>query len=203
MPPFFVHRITRYDPADRDEHGHYTGAEEAVSDHGPVEAAYLAAIAAFAEASGIDRLEIRDPAVTGPVHFGAEPPDGGHGLGGLFPPGRRRGEGPRSPKRGGTRPSGRANQCRARLSSPSWSEPVADRRSRDRRPGRRGTVTVRGASEDARRALRAAQGSSPSAFAASAGDQVRATSASGVTSERRPVDGRRGVETEAARASTE
>ncbi|MFC5155229.1 hypothetical protein [Streptomyces amakusaensis] len=41
MPPSFVHRITKYDPADRDEHGHYTGAEEAVSDHGPVEAAYL------------------------------------------------------------------------------------------------------------------------------------------------------------------
>jgi hypothetical protein len=61
VPPSFVHRITKYDPADRDEHGHYTGAEEAVSDHGLVEAAYLAAIAAFAEASGIDRLEIREP----------------------------------------------------------------------------------------------------------------------------------------------
>ncbi|MEU7967353.1 hypothetical protein AB0D09_28410 [Streptomyces sp. NPDC049097] len=85
MPPSFVHRITKYDPADRDEHDHYTGAEEAVSDHGPVEAAYLAAIAAFAEASGIDRLEIREPAVTGFVHFGVEQSDG-HGLGGLFPP---------------------------------------------------------------------------------------------------------------------
>ncbi|MFB7312556.1 RNA-binding protein [Streptomyces sp. NPDC056192] len=86
MPPSFVHRITKYDPADRDEHGHYAGAEEAVSDHGLVEAAYLAAIAAFAEASGIDRLEIREPAVTGFVHFGVEPSDGRHGLGGLFPP---------------------------------------------------------------------------------------------------------------------
>ncbi len=57
MPPSYVHRITKYDPADRDEHGHYTGAEDTVSDHGPVEAAYLAAFAAFAEASGIDRLE--------------------------------------------------------------------------------------------------------------------------------------------------
>lgn len=85
MPPAFVHRITKYDPADRDEHGHYSGAEVAVSDHGPVEAAYLAAIAAFAEASGIDRLEIREPAVTGFVHFGAEPPAEGHGLGELFP----------------------------------------------------------------------------------------------------------------------
>ncbi|WP_405453275.1 RNA-binding protein [Streptomyces erythrochromogenes] len=86
MPPAFVHRITKYDPADRDERGHYTGTEDTDSDHGPVEAAYLAAIAAFAEASGIERLEIREPLVTGPVHFGVEPPVGGHGLGGLFPP---------------------------------------------------------------------------------------------------------------------
>ncbi|KKZ75058.1 RNA-binding protein [Streptomyces showdoensis] len=55
MPPSFVHRITKYDPADRDGHGHYTGAEDPFSDHGPVEAAYLAAITAFAEASGIER----------------------------------------------------------------------------------------------------------------------------------------------------
>ncbi|MEU2509734.1 RNA-binding protein [Streptomyces sp. NPDC007863] len=86
MPPSFVHRITKYDPADRDERGHYTGAEDTVSDHGLVEAAYLAAIAAFAEASGVDRLEIRDPEVTGVVHFGLEPPVEGHGLHGLFPP---------------------------------------------------------------------------------------------------------------------
>ncbi|MEV7279262.1 RNA-binding protein [Streptomyces sp. NPDC093111] len=86
MPPSFVHRITKYDPADRDEHGHYTGTEDTVSDHGPVEAAYLAAIAAFAEASGIDQLEIREPQVTGFVHFDLEPPAEGHGLGELFPP---------------------------------------------------------------------------------------------------------------------
>ncbi|MGW2017642.1 RNA-binding protein [Streptomyces sp. NPDC001927] len=86
MPPSFVHRITKYDPADRDERGHYTGAEEPVSDHGQVEAAYLAAIAAFAEASGTDRLEIREPAVTGFVPIGVEPSDGRHGLDGLFPP---------------------------------------------------------------------------------------------------------------------
>ncbi|MEV6758540.1 RNA-binding protein [Streptomyces sp. NPDC051214] len=86
MPPAFVHRITKYDPADRDERGHYTGTQDTASDHGPVEAAYLAAIAAFAEASGIDRLEMREPAITGFVHFGLEPPTEGHGLAGLFPP---------------------------------------------------------------------------------------------------------------------
>ncbi len=59
MPPAFVHRITKYDPADRDEHGSYRGAEEAISDHGPVEAAYLEVISAFAEAAGIDRLDVR------------------------------------------------------------------------------------------------------------------------------------------------
>uniref|UniRef100_A0AAU2VGZ5 RNA-binding protein n=1 Tax=Streptomyces sp. NBC_00008 TaxID=2903610 RepID=A0AAU2VGZ5_9ACTN len=85
MPPTFVHRITKYDPADRDEHGSYRGAEDTVSDHGPVEAAYLEAISAFAEAAGIDRLEIREPSVTGFVHFGAEPEVEGHGLGVLFP----------------------------------------------------------------------------------------------------------------------
>ncbi|MEV6750574.1 hypothetical protein AB0N21_40725 [Streptomyces sp. NPDC051080] len=53
---------------------------------GPVEAAYLAALAAFAESSGIDRLEIRDLSVTGHVHLGVEPPVAGHGLAGLFPP---------------------------------------------------------------------------------------------------------------------
>ncbi|MEV4190209.1 RNA-binding protein [Streptomyces toxytricini] len=86
MPPSFVYRITKYDPADREEHGQYTGSEDTVSDHGPVEAAYLAAIAAFAEASDIGRLEIREPGVSCFVHFGAEPRFEGHGLGGLFPP---------------------------------------------------------------------------------------------------------------------
>ncbi|MET9110531.1 RNA-binding protein [Streptomyces zhihengii] len=85
MPPAFVYRITKYDPADRDEHGSYRGAEEAVSDCGPVEAAYLEAISAFAEAAGTDRLEIREPFVTGHVHLGAQPAVEGHGLSGLFP----------------------------------------------------------------------------------------------------------------------
>ncbi|KUN29771.1 RNA-binding protein [Streptomyces antibioticus] len=86
MPPAFVHRITKYDPADRDRHGHYVGDDDTDSDHGPVEAAYLAAIAAFAEACGIDRLEIREPGVSGAVHLGANPSVAGHGLSGLFPP---------------------------------------------------------------------------------------------------------------------
>lgn len=86
MSPSFAHQITKYDPADRDERGHYNGAEDTVSDHGPVEVAYLEAIAAFAQDSGIDRLEIREPEVTGFVNFGLEAPVDGHGLGGLFPP---------------------------------------------------------------------------------------------------------------------
>ncbi|MER6445345.1 RNA-binding protein [Streptomyces venezuelae] len=84
--PKFVHRITKYDPADRDARGSYIGTEDTVSDHGPVEAAYLAAVQAFAEDSGIARLDIRDPSATGFVHFGLEPPVEGHGLGELFPP---------------------------------------------------------------------------------------------------------------------
>ncbi|MFE9701559.1 S1 RNA-binding domain-containing protein [Streptomyces sp. NPDC006270] len=85
MPPF-VCRITKYDPAHRDEHGRYTGADTA-SDHGPVEDAYLAAIAAFAEAAGTDQLEIREPQTGGFVHFGLEPPVDGYGLADLFPAG--------------------------------------------------------------------------------------------------------------------
>ncbi|MFK0049986.1 S1 RNA-binding domain-containing protein [Streptomyces sp. NPDC090741] len=83
-----VYRITKYDPADRDQHGHYTGAEEAHSDQGPVEAAYLKAVAAFAEESGIDCLAVREPQVAaGFADFGVEPAVEGHGLGGLFLPG--------------------------------------------------------------------------------------------------------------------
>lgn len=66
-----VYRITKYDPADRDERGVYTGTEDSVSDHGPVEAAYLRAVAAFAEETGVRTLAIRDPEVaSGFVHFG-------------------------------------------------------------------------------------------------------------------------------------
>ncbi|MFC7217623.1 S1 RNA-binding domain-containing protein [Streptomyces polyrhachis] len=81
----YVYRVTKYDPADRDGWGRYTGAEDSDSDHGPVEAAYLQAVRAFAEDSGVDRLEIREPALAGFVHFELEPPAEGHGLAGLFP----------------------------------------------------------------------------------------------------------------------
>ncbi|MFF7181160.1 S1 RNA-binding domain-containing protein [Streptomyces sp. NPDC008121] len=84
--PSFVYRITKYDPADRDEHGGYIGAEDSTSDHGPVEAAYLEAVAAFAEDTGVDRLAIREPGLPGHVHFGREPTIDGYGLAGLFPP---------------------------------------------------------------------------------------------------------------------
>ena len=86
MSPSFAHRITKYNPADRNEYGHYNGAEDTTTDHGPVEAAYLEAVAAFARDSGIDRLEIRDPQIAGYVNFGLEAPVDGHGLAGLFPP---------------------------------------------------------------------------------------------------------------------
>ncbi|MFD4152423.1 S1 RNA-binding domain-containing protein [Streptomyces hydrogenans] len=82
----FVYRVTKYDPADRDEHGSYIGEEDTTSDHGPVEAAYLQAIAAFAEDSGIGHLAIREPGISGLACFGQEPEVDGHGLAGLFPP---------------------------------------------------------------------------------------------------------------------
>ncbi|MEV8037477.1 S1 RNA-binding domain-containing protein [Streptomyces sp. NPDC086182] len=80
----YVYRVTKYDPADRDQHGHYTGAEPATSDHGPVEAAYLRAVAAFAEDTGVDKLAIREPQLGGFANFGLEPPIDGYGLPDLF-----------------------------------------------------------------------------------------------------------------------
>lgn len=82
-----VHRITKYDPADRDEWGRYTGTLDPTSDHGPVEAAHLAAVAAFAEDDGVRHLTIREPQLASRfAHFGLEPAIEGHGLAGLFPP---------------------------------------------------------------------------------------------------------------------
>lgn len=80
----YVYRVTKYDPADRNQYGHYTGAEPATSDHGPVEAAYLQAVAAFAEDTGVDQLAIREPQLGGFIHFGMEPPIDGYGLADLF-----------------------------------------------------------------------------------------------------------------------
>ncbi|MFD8205569.1 S1 RNA-binding domain-containing protein [Streptomyces sp. NPDC059695] len=79
--------MTKYDPADRDEHGHYTGSEDTVSDHGEVEASYLQAVAAFAEGTGVEHLAVREPQVPSFAHFGSEPPVDGFGLAGLFPAG--------------------------------------------------------------------------------------------------------------------
>ncbi|MFF4227985.1 hypothetical protein [Streptomyces sp. NPDC001820] len=84
MPPY-VDRVTKYNPADRNEHGHYMGPEDTLSDHGPVEAAYLATVAAFAEDSGVQHLTIREPAISGPIHFGLEEAVDGYGFGALFP----------------------------------------------------------------------------------------------------------------------
>ncbi len=83
----YVYRVTKYDPADRNQYGHYTGAEPATSDHGPLEAAYLQAIVALAEDTGIDKLAIREPQLGGFAHFDLEPPADGYGLADLFPAG--------------------------------------------------------------------------------------------------------------------
>ncbi|MFD4319000.1 RNA-binding protein [Streptomyces sp. NPDC058548] len=82
-----VCRVTKYDPADRDDYGHYTGVEDVTSDHGEVEAAYLQAVQAFAADTGVDRLSVREPEVSSFVHFGVEPPMDGFGLGPLLPGG--------------------------------------------------------------------------------------------------------------------
>lgn len=80
-----VYQVTKYDPADRDDRGYYIGAEDSISDHGRVEAAYLDAAAAFAEDTAVTHLTIRDPAIAGFINFGLEAPIDGHGLSGLFP----------------------------------------------------------------------------------------------------------------------
>lgn len=62
-PVRYVWRVTKYDPADRDERGHYIGRKDTDSDNGPVEAAYLDTVVAFAEDTGVDVLQIREPSV--------------------------------------------------------------------------------------------------------------------------------------------
>lgn len=80
-----TYRVTRYDPADRDEHGRYVGVESLRGDRCPVEAAYLASVAAFAQESGVTYLAVREPGLV-VVNFGLEPMIDGYGLAGLFPP---------------------------------------------------------------------------------------------------------------------
>ncbi|MFF3600658.1 hypothetical protein [Kitasatospora indigofera] len=82
----YVHRVTKYDPADRDERGCYTGPEDSDCDHGPVEAAYLVALAAFAEEAGITELTVRDPEYHG-AGLGELPPAEEEGMAALFRPG--------------------------------------------------------------------------------------------------------------------
>ncbi|MFB6892151.1 RNA-binding protein [Kitasatospora sp. NPDC056327] len=84
MPGISVHRVTKYDPADRDENGWYVGPLDSGCDEGPVEAAYLEVVAAFARAAGVEWLTVRDPELSGVVHFGTGPVLAGHGLRGLF-----------------------------------------------------------------------------------------------------------------------
>uniref|UniRef100_A0AAU3H8U0 S1 RNA-binding domain-containing protein n=1 Tax=Streptomyces sp. NBC_01401 TaxID=2903854 RepID=A0AAU3H8U0_9ACTN len=84
-----VYRVTKYDPADRDDHGHYLGAQDVVSDRGAYEAAYLQSVAAFAADAGLDQLAVREPGIASFVHFGADETVDGYGLGDLFPDGLR------------------------------------------------------------------------------------------------------------------
>ena len=79
-----VYRVTKYDPAHFGERG-YFGPEDSMSDHGRLEAAYLTAVEAFAEDTGVSELTIREPELSGIVNFGLEPTIPGHGLLGLFP----------------------------------------------------------------------------------------------------------------------
>ncbi|WP_324607848.1 hypothetical protein [Streptomyces sp. NRRL F-5123] len=83
----YVYRVTKYNPADRDEHGHYTGSEDVFSDHNEVEASCLQAVAAFARDTGVDHLVVREPQILSLAHFGVGPPVDGFGLDGLFPAG--------------------------------------------------------------------------------------------------------------------
>ncbi|MDT0468503.1 S1 RNA-binding domain-containing protein [Streptomyces gibsoniae] len=83
----YVYRVTKYDPAERDEHGHYTGTQDTVSDHGEIETAYLHAVETFAAGAGIDRLSIREPQIPSLVHFGVERPLDNFGLDAFFPTG--------------------------------------------------------------------------------------------------------------------
>ncbi|MET9465176.1 RNA-binding protein [Streptomyces sp. NPDC006544] len=86
MSPTHVYRVTKYDPADRAPDGTYHGPLDTDSDHGPVDAAYLAAVRAFAEESGVQRLAVREPGIGGgSLPFRPGPAAREHPLDGLFP----------------------------------------------------------------------------------------------------------------------
>jgi hypothetical protein len=78
--PAHVYKVTKRDPMT-----HWYNDYER-SDHGPVETAYLAVVAAFAEETGITRLTIREPEVAGWINFALDPPIEGDGLTEIFPP---------------------------------------------------------------------------------------------------------------------
>jgi len=80
----YVHRVTKFDPADRDELGRYTGPEDIVGDCAEVEAAYLRAVEAFAAEAGVDLLSVREPQLLYRLPPGAEPTPHDCGLGALF-----------------------------------------------------------------------------------------------------------------------
>ncbi|MGW4206574.1 RNA-binding protein [Lentzea sp. NPDC004789] len=69
-----VFKVTKYDPAHFGERG-YFGPLESRSDRGPLEAAYLAAVEAFALDTGVTELTVREPEISKR-----------HGLTELFPP---------------------------------------------------------------------------------------------------------------------
>ncbi len=82
--PRYVYRIAEYDPGHRADQGRCTGPEDTVRGRGAVGAAYLRAVAAFAEDSGVDRPAVREPQVPSLARFGVGPPVDGFGLTGLF-----------------------------------------------------------------------------------------------------------------------
>jgi hypothetical protein len=67
----YIYRVTKYDPADRDERVQYVGAEDISSDHARVEASHLAVVAAFAEDSTLGTPTLKPSTGTrSPPRFG-------------------------------------------------------------------------------------------------------------------------------------
>jgi small subunit ribosomal protein S1 len=87
MVPYpFVYRVAQYDPRDRDADGTYRGAVDAENDCGPIEAAYLDAVAAFISECHVERLTVRDPEVHLEVAPDRRPLPAEHPLAVLFGP---------------------------------------------------------------------------------------------------------------------